>query len=212
MINPARLVVLVSGNGSNLQAILDACCDGGMPANVVAVISDKTGAFGLQRACNAGVSTVIYPVQKGKPRAEYDAQLAEIVAAFKPDWVILAGWMRLLTHAFLSRFPNRVINLHPALPGTFPGTHAIERAFNAWQTRQIQHTGVMVHLVPDEGVDDGPLLNQRIILFDEKDTLEIFEARVHDVEHALLVETINSVITDGLERTIDNAKSNSFRA
>ncbi len=212
MINPARLVVLISGNGSNLQAILDACCEDGIPAKVVAVVSDKAGAFGLQRACNAGVSTVIYPAQKGQPRTEYDAQLAEIVSAFKPDWVILAGWMRLLTHAFLSSFPNRVINLHPALPGTFPGTHSIERAFDAWQTRQIQHTGVMVHLVPDEGVDNGPLLNQRIILFDEKDTLEALEARVHDVEHALLVETINSVITDGLERTIKNAKSNSFGA
>ncbi len=211
MISPARLVVLISGNGSNLQAILDACCQGVMPARVAAVISNKLDAFGLKRASCAGVSTVVYPAKKNQERSEYDRQLAEIVSAFKPDWVILAGWMRLLTNSFLTKFPNRVINLHPALPGTFPGTHSIERAFQAWQMRQINHTGVMVHLVPDEGVDDGPLLSQRIISFDEKDTLDTLEARVHTVEHELLVETINSVITDGIERTIRSAKSNTFR-
>jgi phosphoribosylglycinamide formyltransferase-1 len=210
MSNPARLVVLISGNGSNLQAILDACKRGETPATVVAVVSNKADAFGLQRAGNAGISTVIYPPHQNQPRVEYDCQLAEIVNAFKPDWIILAGWMRLLTDVFLSHFPNRVINLHPALPGTFPGTHSIERAFNAWQTRQITHTGVMVHLVPDEGVDDGPLLNQRIVSFEEKDTLETLETRIHKVEHALLLDTINSVIIDGLERTIEHAKSNSI--
>lgn len=210
MMTPARLVVLISGNGSNLQAILDACCQGGIPAQVVSVISNKADAFGLQRASNMGVSTVIFPIQKNQERSEYDHQLAEIVSAFTPDWIILAGWMRLLTNSFLSRFPNQVINLHPALPGTFPGTHSIERAYNAWQSEQIPHTGVMVHLVPDEGMDSGPLLNMRIVHMRDEDTLDTFEARMHDVEHELLVETIHSVIVDGLERTIHNAKSNSF--
>lgn len=211
MIKPARLVVLISGNGTNLQAILDACYEGKLPAQVVAVISNKAEAYGLQRANNAGVSSVIYPVQKNQERLDYDRQLAEIVAAFKPDWVILAGWMRVLSNAFLSRFPNQVINLHPALPDTFPGTHSIERAYDAWLSEQIPHTGVMVHLVPDEGVDTGPLLNMRVVHINDDDTLDAFEERMHEVEHELLVETINSVIVNGLERTIHNAKSNSFR-
>ncbi len=103
---------------------------------------------------------------------------------------MLAGWMRILSSAFLERFPNRVVNLHPALPGTFPGTHAIQRAFEAYQSGQIEHTGVMVHLVPDEGVDSGPVLNQRIVPILPEDTLETLETRIHAVEHALLVETL----------------------
>jgi len=206
----ARLVVLISGNGSNLQAILDACSCGLLPARVMAVISNKDNAYGLQRAKNANVETVIQPLQKNQPRSEYDKLLAETAAEFEPDWIILAGWMRLLTNAFLSRFPDRVINLHPALPGTFPGTHAIERAYLAWQNGLIPYTGVMVHLVPDEGVDSGPLLNMRIVKINDEDTLESFEERMHGVEHELLVETIKSVIENGLERTMQHAKSNTF--
>jgi formyltetrahydrofolate-dependent phosphoribosylglycinamide formyltransferase len=112
-----------------------------------------------------------------------------------PDYVILAGWMRILSSFFLSNFPNRVINLHPALPGMFPGTHAIERAFEAYQRREIDHTGVMVHLVPDEGVDNGPVLTTAIVPIDEDDTLESLETRVHQTEHTLLVNTLKSVIS-----------------
>ncbi len=85
---------------------------------------------------------------------------AKLAASYQPDWIVLAGWMRVLSSAFLDCFPQRVINLHPALPGTFPGTHAIERAFEAYQRGEIDRTGVMVHLVPDEGVDNGPVLAQ----------------------------------------------------
>lgn len=211
MTTPARLAVLISGNGSNLQAILDACSQGKLPAQVVAVISNKADAYGLQRANNALIPSIVYPTQKYLERSEYDRQLAEIVAAFKPDWIILAGWMRLLSNAFLKHFPNKVINLHPALPDMFPGTHSIERAYDAWQSEEISQSGVMVHLVPDEGVDNGPLLNMRVVHIEDDDTLDSFEERMHAVEHELLVETIHSVIVNGLERTIHNAKSNSFR-
>jgi phosphoribosylglycinamide formyltransferase-1 len=108
--------------------------------------------------------------------------------------VILAGWMRILTSTFLSLFPDRVINLHPALPGMFPGTHAIERAFEAYQRGEIDNTGVMVHLVPDEGVDNGPVLHQQEIYFQPEESLEQFEARVHDVEHKLLVDTLKNIL------------------
>ena len=156
----ARLVVLISGNGSNLQAILDACQSSELSASVVSVISNKADAHGLTRARDAGVEAIHFPKQKSESRVEYDARLAVCVSSFLPDYVILAGWMRILSSSFLSLFPNRVINLHPALPGMFPGLHAIERAFKAYQLGEIRHTGVMVHLVPDEGVDNGPVLGQ----------------------------------------------------
>src|SRR5262249_44786621 len=112
------------------------------------------------------------------------------------DYVILAGWMRILSSTFLSFFPGRVINLHPALPGMFPGTHAIVRAFEANRRGDIEHTGVMVHLVPDEGVDNGPVLSQQKIYFQPGETLEQFEARVHEVEHELLVNTLKSLLEE----------------
>jgi phosphoribosylglycinamide formyltransferase 1 len=188
-----NLVVLVSGFGSNLQAILDAAGSGLLPARVCAVISNKADAYGLERARLAGVPAIAQVVRKGQERADYDRQLAELVASYHPDWVVLAGWMRILSSAFLARFPNRVVNLHPALPGTFPGTHAIERAFEAYHSGQIEHTGVMVHLVPDEGIDSGPLLNQQIVPILPEDTLETLETRIHEIEHALLVETLKNL-------------------
>lgn len=184
------LVVMLSGHGSNLQAILDACASGELPARVAAVVSNKSAAFGLERARRAGIPAIARPKLKAQDRREYDAGLAELVAAYRPDWVVLAGWMRVLTSTFLDRFPNRVINLHPALPGAFPGTHAIERAFEAYRRGEVEHTGVMVHLVPDEGVDSGPVLAQEAVPILPGDTLETLEARVHAVEHRLLVDTL----------------------
>ena len=191
----SNLVVLISGRGSNLQVILDACASGELAkhARVAAVISDKSDAFGLERTRRANVTAIPNPKLKTQTRAEYDAELAGLVAQHDPDWVILAGWMRILSSAFLGRFPNRVVNLHPALPGAFPGTHAIEHAFKAYQHGEIDHTGVMVHLVPDEGVDAGPVLAQEIVPINPDDTLETLEARVHLVEHRLLVHTLISL-------------------
>ena len=192
----ARLVVLVSGNGTNLQAILDACAQGDLPAMVCAVISNQPDAFGLVRAEKMGVPHYVVAHQKGADRREYDAALADLVRSQDPDWIVLAGWMRVLSSAFLDFFPGRVVNLHPALPGMFPGTHAIERAYSAWQKGEIEHTGVMVHLVPDEGVDVGPILASEKVQILPGDDLQSLEARIHDVEHRLLVDTLHKVIHD----------------
>ncbi len=194
MIPSARLVVLISGEGTNLQALLDACRDGFLPAGVAAVFSNRNDAHGLERARLAGVPALAFPKPKGMNRHDYDRSLVDAVAAFKPDWVVLAGWLRLLSMPFLERFPGRVVNIHPALPGTFPGTDAIERAWQAWQQGEIDHSGVMVHLVPDEGVDCGPVLAQEMIPFLPGDTLDIYTNRVHTVEHRLYVETIKELI------------------
>ena len=191
-----KLVVLISGSGSNLQAILDACRDQVLPAEVVAVISSKADAFGLIRAQSAGVKAIYFQKLEGEARRDYDARLANEVAGLNADYVVLAGWLRLLTSAFLERFSERVINLHSALPGTFPGLHAIESAYAAFQRGEIKGSGVMVHLVPDEGVDNGPVLATQEISFRAGETLEQFEARVHDVEHKLLVETLKNLISN----------------
>jgi phosphoribosylglycinamide formyltransferase-1 len=196
--NLPRLVVLISGNGSNLQAILDACASGELPAQVVGVVSNKPEAYGLVRARQAFVPTRVFASIQGDDRRVYDTRIADYVESLAPSWVVLAGWMCILTASFLDRFQNRVINLHPALPGTFPGTHAIERAYAAWQRGEIDRTGVMVHLVPDEGVDAGPVLGKEEIFFQPGEPLEQFENRVHDVEHRLLVDTLRKLVSDSV--------------
>jgi formyltetrahydrofolate-dependent phosphoribosylglycinamide formyltransferase len=189
-----RLVVLASGFGSNLQAIIDSCTTGELPAEVVAIVSDQPEAYALERARSIGTPAVYHPwkpyQEEGKDRRTYDADLAALVLSYRPTLVILAGWMRILTSAFLHRFPMQVINLHPALPGMFPGTHAIERAWDQFQKGDITHTGVMVHYVPDEGVDDGPLILQEEVSILSTDNIETLEARIHKVEHRLLINAI----------------------
>jgi formyltetrahydrofolate-dependent phosphoribosylglycinamide formyltransferase len=185
-----RLVVLASGTGSNLQAILDACAGGTLPAQVVAVVSDHPGATALDRATAAGIPTIAVVPKPGEVRADYDTRLAAAVGAHDPDVVVLAGWMRMLTMSFLGRFPDRVVNLHPALPGELPGTHAIERAWHEALAGERTRTGVMVHLVPDEGVDCGPVLATATVPIQPDDTLESLTARVHATEHRLLVSAL----------------------
>ncbi len=189
----ARLAVLISGSGTNLQAILNACADGRLPARVVLVVSNRKAAYGLVRARRAGVPTLYFPLkpyrEAGRSREEYDADLAARVAEHRPDLIVLAGWMHILSPAFLDRFPNRVINLHPALPGMFPGTHAIERAFEAFRRGEIAHSGCMVHYVVPE-VDAGPVIVQAEVPIFPSDTLETFEERMHATEHRIIVKAV----------------------
>lgn len=193
-----RLAVLISGNGTNLQAILDAIRMGVLDAEVVVVASNRKSAYGLVRAAKAGVPTRYHPFrpyrEAGRSREEYDADLAEIVGEYEPDWVVLAGWMHVLSDAFLQAYPYAVVNLHPALPGQFPGAHAIEEAFEAYQAGEIDRTGAMVHLVPDEKVDVGPVVATAEVPIYRSDTLEMLENRMHQTEHKLLVQALRRLI------------------
>ena len=194
-----RLAVLISGSGTNLQAILDACASGELPDTQVAVVvSNRIAAYGLQRAKACGVPTLYHPLKPyrdaGRPREEYDADLAAKLAPYAVALVCLAGWMHVFSMAFLKHYPQRVINIHPALPGAFPGMHAIERAYEAYLRGEISHTGVMVHYAPDEGVDVGPVIVQRVVPICPDDTLETLEARIHATEHALYIEAIRQVL------------------
>ncbi len=192
----ARLVVLASGSGTNLQAILDACAEDRLPARVVAVVSDRPAAYALERARLRGIPAHPFPYRpfKERGRRAYDEALADLVARYRPDLVLLLGWMRILTMAFLGRFPDRVLNLHPALPGAFPGTRAIERAYRAWREGKVDRTGVMVHWVPDEEVDAGPVVWSLEVPLFPGDRLEDLEARVHAVEHWGVVHAVRRVL------------------
>ena len=199
-----RLVVMASGTGSNVQAILDASASGDLPVEVVAVISDKDNAYALKRAADAGVPSVHVGRHADEERADYDARLADIVSGFAPDLIVLAGWMRVLTTSFLGWFPERVINLHPALPGELPGTHSIERAWHEALAGERTRTGVMVHRVPDEGIDDGPVLATVEVPIRLDDTLESLQARIHAAEHRLLVDTLRQLSLDSPLQPITN--------
>ena len=194
-----RLAVLVSGNGSNLQAIIDACADGRLPdTQVVVVVSNHREAFALERAQAHGIPALVHPLypyrRDGRLRSQYDADLAELLRPYRPDVVVLAGWMHILSMEFLHHYPARVLNIHPALPGTFPGMHAIEKAYEAYQCGEITHTGVMVHLAPDEGVDVGPVVAQCVVPIYLGESLAELEERVHQTEHELYVTAINTLL------------------
>ena len=193
----ARLAVLASGSGSNLGAILDACAEGSLDADVVLVAGDRpnAGAFDRARAARVPATAVLEVPSDRAQRRAWATELAAIVASHQPDWVVLAGFMRILPSEFLNQFPNRVVNLHPALPGEFAGTHAIERALTEAKAGLRTSTGIMVHLVPDEGVDDGPVLAKQVVAILPEDNLESLSIRVHQAEHLLLVETLRKLIT-----------------
>jgi len=205
----ANIVVLISGNGSNLQALIDAIRMRALDATIACVVSNRQAAFGLVRAEKAGIPTRYFPLKPyldaGRTRAEYDADLAALVAAYTPDWVVLAGWMHILSAAFVGRFPYRVVNLHPALPGKFPGAHAIEEAFAAFQRGEIKQTGCMVHLVPDEAVDAGPVIGTAEVPIYRTDTLEMLANRMHQAEHKLLVQSLHRLTIGDEEIDDDDA-------
>jgi formyltetrahydrofolate-dependent phosphoribosylglycinamide formyltransferase len=186
-----RLAVFISGSGTNLQAILDAAAERRLAAEVAVVVSNRRAAFGLVRAERAVVPTLYFPLKPyadaGRSRTAYDADLAERVIAYRPDLIVLAGWMHVLSPAFLNCFPGRVVNLHPALPGQFAGTDSIQRGYDAYRRGEIAHSGCMVHYVVPE-VDAGPVIVQAVVPIQPDDTLESFETRMHAAEHHIIVE------------------------
>ncbi|MCX6049322.1 MAG: phosphoribosylglycinamide formyltransferase [Chloroflexi bacterium] len=193
----ARLIVFISGSGTNLQAILDAINEGALNAEVVLVISNRKQAYGLVRAAQAEIPTLYAPLkpytEAGKSRELYDADLAEKISAYQPDLLVLAGWMHIFTPAFLDQFAGRIINLHPALPGMLPGKDVIELAYQLFQAGKITESGCMMHYVVP-AVDAGPVIAQTVVPFQPDDTLESFAARIHAAEHELIVAAIQQVI------------------
>lgn len=186
----ARIVVLLSGTGSLLQALLDATDRPGYPAEVVAVIADSARAGGLRRAAVAGVPTRVVALGDHADRAAWDAGLRDVLEGFEPDWVVSAGFMRILGPQVLSAFPLRVVNIHPALLPSFPGAHAVRDALD----HGVRVTGSTIHLV-DEGVDTGPIVDQRAVPVEVDDDESSLHERIKVVERELLVDVVRQLAT-----------------
>jgi phosphoribosylglycinamide formyltransferase-1 len=183
------LGVLISGRGSNLQAILNAVRDGKLDARVGVVISNVVGAPGLDRARAAGVPVEVLSHRDFRSREEYDAALVDRLRAHGVDLVCLAGFMRLLSPVFVRAFPGRILNVHPSLLPSFPGLHAQRQALE----HGVKVTGATVHLV-DEELDHGPILVQRAVPVLEGDDEESLSARIREQEHQIYPEAIALVL------------------
>ncbi|MER6536705.1 phosphoribosylglycinamide formyltransferase [Streptomyces sp. 900105755] len=190
-----RLVVLVSGSGTNLQALLDAIAEHGAEAygaEVVAVGADRAGIEGLARAERAGIPTFVTRVKDFATREEWDRALADAVAAHEPDLVVSAGFMKIVGKEFLARFGGRTVNTHPALLPSFPGAHGVRDAL-AYGARV---TGCTVHFV-DDGVDTGPIIAQGVVEVRDEDDESALHERIKDVERRLLVEVVGRIARNG---------------
>ncbi|MCX5399230.1 phosphoribosylglycinamide formyltransferase [Streptomyces sp. NBC_00102] len=196
-VDPARLVVLVSGSGTNLQALLDAidADPQGYGARIVAVGADREGIVGLERAERAGIPTFVCKVKDHATREEWDAALAAATAGYRPDLVVSAGFMKIVGKEFLAAFGGRIVNTHPALLPSFPGAHGVRDAL----AYGVKVTGCTVHFV-DDGVDTGPIIAQGVVEVTEEDTPEgeaALHERIKEVERKLLVEAVGRIARDG---------------
>ena len=188
----ARLVVLVSGEGTNLQALIDACQDEDYGAQVVAVGADRDGINALARAGRAAIPSFTVKLADYPGREEWDAALARACAGYAPDLVVLAGFMKLVGKPFLDSFGGRCVNTHPALLPSFPGTHGVRDAL----AHGVKVTGCTVLLV-DDGVDAGPIVAQASVPVADDDDERTLHERIKVAERALLVSTVGRMVRDG---------------
>ena len=193
---PARLVVLVSGSGTNLQALLDACADPAYAASVVAVGADRDGIQGLERAERAGIPTFVQRVKDHESRAAWDLAMADAVGEHHPDLVVSAGFMKLAGEAFLDRYAGRYVNTHPALLPSFPGMHGAADAL----AHGVKVTGATLFVV-DGGVDTGPIVAQTVVPVEDDDTVESLHERIKVAERQMLVDTVGRMVREGFTIT-----------
>lgn len=192
---PLKLAVLVSGNGSNFQAIVDAIEAGRIPnASIVCLISNKADAFALERARKHNIRSIVLDHKAYPNRQAYDTALVELLQQHGVDLVILAGFMRLLSPIMIDAFPNRIMNIHPALLPAFPGLDAQQQAFDYG----VRYTGCTVHFV-DKGTDTGPIIQQSVVPILGSDTLETLTERIHGEEHRTYVEAVRLFCTGRLK-------------
>ncbi len=183
-----KIGVLISGSGTNLQAIIDAIANDDLPVEVVHVISSRPDAYGIERARAAGLSVTALNRDVYADTQAADERIVDEMQSAGAEYLAMAGYMRKVTPVVLDAFPDKVLNLHPALLPSFKGAHAIEEAFNAG----IKVTGVTVHLA-NEDYDKGPIIAQRAVEVSEDDTLETLEARIHEVEHVLYPKVLRAI-------------------
>ncbi|GAC1384173.1 MAG: phosphoribosylglycinamide formyltransferase [Marmoricola sp.] len=190
---PARVVVLVSGSGTNLQALLDATEDESYGAKIVAVGADRDGIEGLARAERAGIPTFVRKVGQFTSREHWDLSMADTTAAFEPDLVVSAGFMKLAGPHFLDRFPGRYVNTHPALLPSFPGMHGAADAL----AYGVKVTGATLFVV-DAGVDTGAIIAQTVVPVEDDDDVESLHERIKVAERAMLVDYVGRIAREGM--------------
>jgi phosphoribosylglycinamide formyltransferase-1 len=193
---PARLVVLVSGTGSNLQALIDACADPAFGAEVVAVGADRTGTQAVERAKQAGIATFELALRDFPSRDEWDRAFTEQVRAHHPDLVVSAGFMKLAGKTFLDAFGGRYVNTHPALLPSFPGMHGAADALEYG----VKVTGATLFVV-DSGIDTGPIVAQTAVPVLDNDDSTTLHERIKTAERAMLVETVGRMVREGFTIT-----------
>lgn len=184
-VSPIRLVVLISGNGSNLQAIIDSIEHKALPAQIVAVISNKADAFGLERAKKAGIEQHVLSAKDFSDREHYDRALQQLIDHYQPDLVILAGFMRILSNDFVNHYLNKIMNIHPSLLPKYKGLNTHQRAIDAGDKEH----GCSVHFVTPE-LDDGPVILQATVEVKADDNAETLAERVHQQEHRIYPDAI----------------------
>ena len=182
-----KIGVLLSGSGTNLQAIIDAAA-GGLPVEIVHVVSSRPDAYGIERAERAGIPVTVLNRDVYADPLAADERIVRTLVEFGAEYVVMAGYMRKVTNVMLNAFPDRVLNLHPALLPSFKGAHAIADAYQAG----VKVTGITVHFA-NEDYDKGPIVAQRAVEVREDDTLETLEARIHEAEHQLYPEVLRLV-------------------
>jgi phosphoribosylglycinamide formyltransferase-1 len=188
-----RLVVLISGSGSNLQAMIDAASEDRMKADIAAVISNRADAFGLTRASRASIPCEVLDHQGFDNREQYDATLLETISGFDPDLIVLAGFMRILSSGFVSAYTNRIMNIHPSLLPKYTGMHTHERVLDAGD----EIHGATVHFVTSE-LDAGPIIIQGRVPVLTDDSADVLQHRIHRVEHLIYPRAIQWYATDRL--------------
>ena len=187
-----NLGVLISGRGSNLQAIIDAICDGRLEARLAVVISNRADAYGLERARAAGIDTLVRDHKAWPSREAYESVLVEDLRARNVDLVCLAGFMRLLGATFVNAFPSRILNIHPALLPSFPGLHAQRQAVE----HGVKMSGATVHFVTTD-LDAGPIVLQASVPVLDADTEDTLSARILEAEHRIYPEAIQKILNGG---------------
>ena len=199
MSEPLKIGILLSGSGTNFQAIADAAAEG-LPIEIAHVVSSRPDAYGIERAKALGLPVLVLNREVYADPIAADQMIVDTLNASGVEYVVMAGYMRMVTSVLLDAFPNRILNLHPALLPSFKGAHAIQDAFDAG----VKVTGVTVHFANEE-YDKGPIIAQRAVTVRETDTVESLEERIHDVEHEIYPQVLGW-IADGRLEVLKNGK------
>lgn len=183
-----KIAVFASGNGSNFQAIIDAIESGYLNAKICLLVCDKPGAFAIERAKKSGIDTFVFQAKNYASKQEFETEILNELKKYEVEWIVLAGYMRLIGETLLNAYEGRIVNIHPSLLPSFPGKDAIGQAYQAG----VKVTGVTVHYV-DEGMDTGPIIAQHPVIVEDHDTKESLEEKIHAVEHKLYPSTLKKL-------------------